>query len=110
MGAVMERSQLRLTLDSGMGGFYVWLLGLTQKARAREFITMARIGWAVTHGVSIAGVATGHVPGVAKMPAQATGGGKLPAGEAENPENRGPSKEAAVATFGRSFLTARPPA
>ena len=99
--------QPRLTLDAGMGDFFVWLVSLPVKIRAREFIAMARIGWAVTHGVRVG--AGGTV--AAASPIRREEGpaiSDVPAADTAAPA--GPSRTAAVATFGRSFITARPPA
>ena len=104
--AVLAKLQLRLTLDAGMGEFFVWLVALPAKMRARELITMARIGWAVTHGVRMEPGAT--VGTAAAVSREADGAAAVTQPVTGVPV--GPSRTAAVATFGRSFITARPPA
>jgi len=105
--ALLAKLQLRLTLDAEMGDFFVWLVALPVKVRAREFIAMARIGWALTHGVRVDVRATAAAS--APMPhAVAAPAADMPAAGAA--VSSGPSRTAAVATFGRSFITARPPA
>lgn len=104
---LLAKLQLRVTLDAGMGEFFVWLVSLPVKVRAREFISMARIGWAVTHGVRLGAggtLATASPLRREEGPAIPD----LPAADTTAPA--GPSRTAAVAAFGRSFITARPPA
>lgn len=105
--ALPSKYQPRLSLDAGMGAFFFWLIGLPAKIRTRELIAMARIGWAVTHGVrgetTVAAGAAASMPREAAAPAAAEPG-------ADTALAGGPSRTAAVATFGRSFITARPPA
>lgn len=104
---LLAKLQLRVTLDAGMGDFFVWLVSLPVKIRAREFIAMARIGWAVTHGVRAG--AGGAV--AAASPMLREGGPAIPdVPAADTAPPAGPSRTAAVAAFGRSFITARPPA
>lgn len=105
--ALLAKLQLRLTFDSGMGEFFVWLVALPVKVRARELIAMARIGWAVTHGVRLEG--GGAIATPSSMPREVVGrSADVP--PVETAVSGGPSRTAAVAAFGRSFITARPPA
>jgi hypothetical protein len=105
--ALLARLQLRLTLDAEMGDFFVWLVALPVKVRAREVIAMARIGWAVTHGVRVdAGAAA--AASAPMLRAVAAPPANMPVADAVVVSG-GPSRKAAVATFGRSFITARPP-
>ena len=90
-----------------MGAFFFWLIALSPKVRTRELITMARIGWAVTHGVRVETGATASAAG--PMPREAASHTAHVAA-VDTDVAGGPSRTAAVATFGRSFITARPPA
>lgn len=109
MKASVAKLQLRLTLDAGMDEFFLWLLAKPVKQRARELITMARIGWAMTHGRRVPGFAGDESAAVRHAGTSTRSDAGEPAA-ADAASAEGPSLSAAVATFGRSFLTARPPA
>lgn len=97
----MRKRQIRLTFDDGMGPFFAWLEALPAKVRARELVALARVGHGLLHGVRPAR------DGAVGLDGFASAGVASPAPVLSRP--RVPARQAAVDTFGASFLMATPP-
>ena len=90
----MKKLQVRLTFDGHMGPFFSWLVALPEKSRARELMSLARTGYAVVHGVRLAG--SGAALHEADAPPI-----EAPGSTSEPPHPRAPgARDAAVETFG----------
>jgi hypothetical protein len=97
----MRKRQIRLTFDDGMGPFFSWLEALPAKVRARELVALARVGHGLLHGVRPA-----H-DGAVGFDGGASGGDASSAPVLTR--SRVPARQAAVDTFGASFVMATPP-
>lgn len=96
-----KKLQLRLTFDENMGPLFIWLSEQRDaKVRAREVVSLVRIGHAMVHGIRLPAAEVRLVPESADAVSPSL---------QEDAQPRAPARKAAVEAFGASFLVATPP-